>query len=54
MSHPETRSRYRKVGQAEIPPENFKLPFNGQLSQDNPWSWIAIASLVPWEELEGE
>jgi len=26
---------YKKVGQPEIPPQNFELPFNGQLSENN-------------------
>ncbi len=43
---------YRKVGQPEIAPENFQLPFNGQLSPDN--RWVVMASLIPWEKFEDE
>ncbi len=43
---------YRKVGQRDIAPENFELPFNGQLSPDN--RWVVMASLIPWSEFEGE
>ena len=31
-------------------PENFELPFNGQLSPDN--RWVVMASLIPWSEFE--
>jgi hypothetical protein len=43
---------YQKVGQPEIPPENFELPFNGQLSSEN--RWVIMASLIPWSEFESE
>ena len=43
---------YRKVGQPDTTPENFELPFNGQLSPDN--CWVVIASLIPWEKYEDE
>lgn len=43
---------YRKVGQHDIPPENFELPFNGQLSSDN--RWVVMANLIPWSEFEDE
>lgn len=41
---------YRKVGQRNQTPENFELPFNGQLSSDNPW--VMMASLICWSEYE--
>ncbi len=43
---------YRQEGQLEIPPENFQLPCNGELSPENPW--IIMASLIPWSEFEAE
>ncbi len=41
---------YRKVGKSTTGPENFEIPFNGQLSPEN--RWIIMASLIPWEEFE--
>ena len=41
---------YLKVGQPDTTPENFELPFNGQLSPDNPW--VVMASLISWSEYE--
>ncbi len=41
---------YRQVGQGETAPENFELPFNGQLSPDN--RWVVMASLIPWQKYE--
>ena len=41
---------YRKVGQPDTTPENFELPFNGQLSPDN--RWVVMASLISWSEYE--
>ena len=41
---------YRKVGQPDTTPENFELPFHGQLSPDNPW--VVMASLISWSEYE--
>ena len=41
---------YRKVGQPQTPPENFELPFNGQLSREN--RWVVMASLISWEKYE--
>ena len=43
---------YRKQEQTTIPPENFKLPFEGKLSEDN--RWVIMASLIPWAEFEEE
>ncbi|WP_293076725.1 hypothetical protein [Okeania sp. SIO3B5] len=34
---------YRQVGQGDTAPENFELPFNGQLSPDN--RWVVMAKL---------
>ena len=41
---------YRKVGQRNQTPENFELPFNGQLSREN--RWVVMASLISWEKYE--
>ncbi|NER04044.1 MAG: hypothetical protein F6K17_16195 [Okeania sp. SIO3C4] len=41
---------YRKVGQRETTPENFELPFNGQLSPDN--RWVVMTNLIPWQKYE--
>ncbi len=43
---------YRKASSSPTPPENFELPFDGKLSQDN--RWIIMANLIPWEEFEEE
>jgi transposase, IS5 family len=43
---------YRKQEQPPIPPENFGLPFEGKLSEDN--RWVTMASLIPWSEFEEE
>lgn len=43
---------YKNQGQPTISVENFKLPFNGKLSEDN--RWVVMASLIPWSELEKE
>lgn len=43
---------YRKVDSTPTPAENFELPFEGKLSQDN--RWVIMASLVPWDEFEQE
>ena len=33
-------------------PENFQLPFEGKLREDN--RWVIMASLMPWAEFEDE
>ncbi|NET03697.1 MAG: IS5 family transposase [Symploca sp. SIO2B6] len=43
---------YRKTSSSPTPPENFELPFEGKLSQDN--RWVMMANLIPWEEFEEE
>ena len=43
---------YRKQEQPPIPPENFELPFEGKLSEDN--RWVMMAKLIPWSEFEEE
>ena len=43
---------YRKEEKSQISPENFELPFQGKLSEDN--RWVIMASLVPWSEFEEE
>src|SRR5699024_3412305 len=35
-----------------IMPDDFFLPFGGQLNPDN--RWVVMASLVPWEEIEAD
>ena len=41
---------YRKVGLGDTAPENFQLPFNGQLSPGN--GWVVMANLISWEKYE--
>ena len=43
---------YRRVEQPPTPPENFQLPFEGKLAEDN--RWVIMASLIPWSEFEEE
>ncbi|MEM1392456.1 MAG: hypothetical protein AAGG00_04015 [Cyanobacteria bacterium P01_H01_bin.150] len=43
---------YRFEQQVQIPTENFELPFEGKLSEDN--RWVIMASLIPWREFEEE
>lgn len=43
---------YRKEEQVQIPTENFDLPFEGKLSEEN--RWVIMASLIPWSEFEEE
>jgi hypothetical protein len=43
---------YRKASSIPTPPENFELPFEGKLSQDN--RWVIMADLIPWQEFEEE
>ena len=43
---------YRKVESLPTQPENFELPFEGKLSQDN--RWVIMANLIPWSEFEEE
>ena len=43
---------YRFEEQAQISSENFELPFEGKLSEDN--RWVIMASLIPWSEFEEE
>ncbi|CAD5938267.1 putative protein ORF8 in nfe locus [Planktothrix tepida] len=43
---------YRKDEQPRTPPEEFKLPFEGKLSEDN--RWVIMAQWIPWEEFEAE
>jgi hypothetical protein len=43
---------YRKIELPSTPPENFQLPFEGKLSQDN--RWVIMANLIPWSEFEEE
>ena len=43
---------YRKIQSEPIPPEDFSLPFQGQLSSTN--RWVILAEMIPWEEFEQE
>lgn len=43
---------YRKAPSIPTQPENFELPFEGKLSQDN--RWVIMANLIPWDEFEEE
>lgn len=43
---------YRKVDSPSTQPEEFELPFEGKLSEDN--RWVIMANLVPWSEFEEE
>jgi hypothetical protein len=41
---------YRKDEQPRRPPEEFKLPFEEKLSEENRWG--IMAQWIPWEEFE--
>lgn len=41
---------YRKQGQPSISAENFQLPSERRLSEDN--RWVIMASFIPWQEFE--
>jgi len=43
---------YRFEEQSHVSLENFELPFEGKLSEDN--RWVIMASLIPWSEFEEE
>ncbi|CAD5973534.1 hypothetical protein PCC9214_03986 [Planktothrix tepida] len=43
---------YRKDEQPRTPAEDFKLPFEGKLSEEN--RWVIMAKVIPWEEFEAE
>lgn len=43
---------YRKEKQPSILGEEFELPFEGKLSEDN--RWVIMAKLIPWSEFESE
>lgn len=43
---------YRKFNQPKLTPDNFEMPFSGQLSPDN--RWVIMAELIPWGEFETE
>jgi hypothetical protein len=42
----------RKIQSEPTPPEDFSLPFQGQLSSTN--RWIILADMIPWQEFEQE
>lgn len=43
---------YRKSESEKIEAEDFVLPFEGKLSEDN--RWVIMAELIPWAEFEDE
>ena len=43
---------YRKEEQPNRSPEEFKLPFEGKLAEDN--RWVIMAKIIPWKEFETE
>jgi len=43
---------YRKLQSDPSPPEEFSLPFQGQLSSTN--RWVILAEMIPWQEFEQE
>lgn len=43
---------YRKEEQPSTAPEEFKLPFEGKLAEDN--RWVIMAQWIPWSEFEAE
>ena len=43
---------YRKVDSPSTQPEDFELPFNGKLCEEN--RWVILADLIPWSEFELE
>ena len=43
---------YRKLQNINRPAEDFKLPFEGQLSAEN--RWVIMSKLIPWSEYEEE
>jgi hypothetical protein len=49
---PRAGKMYRKASSSPTPPENFELPFEVKLSQDN--RWVIMANLIPWDEFEEE
>jgi hypothetical protein len=47
---PRSGKMYRKVDSPSTQPEEFELPFEGKLSEDN--RWVIIANLIPWSSFE--
>lgn len=43
---------YRKEEKPCTAPEEFKLPFEGKLAEDN--RWVIMAQWIPWTEFEAE
>ncbi|OKH30420.1 transposase [[Phormidium ambiguum] IAM M-71] len=43
---------YRKEEQPNTAPEEFKLPFEGKLAEEN--RWVIMAQWIPWSEFEAE
>ncbi len=49
---PPSGKMYRKVDSPSTQPEEFELPFEGKLSEDN--RWVIMANLIPWSSFEEE
>lgn len=43
---------YKEAQQPETAVENFQLPFQGKLAEDN--RWVIMAKMIPWSEFEAE
>jgi transposase, IS5 family len=43
---------YRNTNEVQKQAENFELPFEGRLSQEN--RWVKLAKLIPWSDFETE
>ena len=43
---------YRRQEQPINSPENFELPFEGKLSENN--RWVIMSQLIPWSDFEFE
>lgn len=52
LAQPWEVQMYRLSDSPDPTPENFEIPFNGQLSPEN--RWVILSSLVPWSEFEEE
>jgi transposase, IS5 family len=40
---------YKKAEQQVAESENFELPFEGKLAEDN--RWVIMSKLIPWSEV---
>ena len=50
--HQKSAVVYRKQEPSPNTPENFELPFEGKLSENN--RWVIMTQLIPWSEFESE